>query len=47
MCVRVPEEMWTAFRLAADSAGTDRSALIRAFIAWYLKQPGAGLPKRP
>ncbi|HZO69200.1 MAG TPA: hypothetical protein VFB74_29775 [Kribbellaceae bacterium] len=46
-CIRVPEADWAAFKAAATGAGTDRSALIRAFIAWYLKQPGAKLPTRP
>lgn len=46
-CLRVPEADWAAFKTAAKQAGTDRSALVRAFIAWYLNQPGAKLPKRP
>jgi len=46
-CIRVPEQDWAAFKAAAGRAGTDRSALIRAFIAWYMRQPGATLPKRP
>jgi hypothetical protein len=27
--------------------GTERAALVRQFIAWYLHKPGAELPERP
>lgn len=46
-CVRVPESLWRRFAEVARANGTDRSALIRAFIAWYLHEPGATLPDRP
>jgi len=25
----------------------DRGTLLRAFVAWYLREPGAKLPDRP
>jgi hypothetical protein len=43
---RIDAETWRAFGEAVPTA-TDRSAVLRAFIAWYLRQPGARLPKRP
>lgn len=43
--VRVPDDDWTDF---GELVGTrHRSALLRQFIAWYLRRPGAKLPKRP
>ena len=46
-CFRVPEQTWTRFAEVARENGTDRAALLRAFIAWYLREPGAKLPQRP
>jgi predicted transcriptional regulator len=45
--VRIPEDVWRRFHELALAAGTDRSALIRQFVAWYLREPGAKLPDRP
>jgi hypothetical protein len=45
--IRVDDEPWSQFGEAAKAEGTDRSALVRAFISWYLRLPGAKLPKRP
>lgn len=45
--VRIPTELWDAAGDAAARAGTDRSAVIRELLAWYSRQPGAKLPKRP
>lgn len=45
--VRIPEPAWIAFGEAAERLGTDRSALIRAFVEWYVREPGAKLPPRP
>lgn len=47
--VRIPPELWKAAGEAAARSGppTDRSALIREFLAWYARLPGAKLPKRP
>lgn len=44
--VRIGEE-WYEFDVEAKRAGTERAALIREFIAWYLRKPGAKLPTRP
>ena len=46
-CIRVPEQTWKQFAEVARANGTDRSALIRNFIDWYLRHPDAKAPKRP
>jgi predicted DNA-binding protein len=45
--LRVPEDLWQRFGELAAAAGTDRSALLREFIAWYVREAGAPLPRRP
>lgn len=45
--VRVSEEDWKGFDEAAKRSGADRGTLIKQFIRWYLRRPGAKLPKRP
>jgi hypothetical protein len=42
----VTDEDWEAFGVAAAAAGTDRSAIVREFIGWYLWQASAQLPER-
>ena len=41
------QPLWDALKPAAFAAGYSRSALIRQFIRWYLRRPGAELPERP
>jgi len=45
--MRIPDAEWTDFDAAAKSMDSDRASEVRAFIAWYLRRPGAKLPKRP
>lgn len=45
--VRLDDDLWTRLGAAAQAAGTDRSAIIRALVAWYLREPGAKAPARP
>jgi len=42
--IRVPEQLWARL---GELAEPDRSAVIRELIAWYVRQPGAKLPRRP
>lgn len=42
--VRIPDEDWDEFK---GVAGRHGPSLIRQFIRWYLRKPGATLPKRP
>ncbi|WP_435110203.1 hypothetical protein [Nocardiopsis synnemataformans] len=44
--VRIGDE-WYEFDAAAKSMDTERATLLREFIAWYLRKPGAKMPKRP
>lgn len=45
--IRVDEVLWDRFADAATTAGNDRSALLREFMRWFIREPGAKLPKRP
>lgn len=44
---RCPDADWTDFQRAAAARGTERAALLREFIAWYISRPGAKRPTRP
>lgn len=41
---RVPQDDWDDLRAVA---GRRASSVIREFIRWYLRRPGAKLPERP
>lgn len=43
--IRIDRDVWTEFGEAAGPK--NRSAVLREFIDWYLRRPGAKLPKRP
>lgn len=43
----IPDELWDAFERETSRADTDRSAALRAYMEWYVRQPGAPLPDRP
>jgi hypothetical protein len=45
--IRVDPDLWNRFGTATTTAGTDRSAVLRDFMAWYARDPGAKLPRRP
>lgn len=45
--IRVEAGLWDDFGKAATASDTDRSAALRAFMAWYARRPGAKLPVRP
>jgi len=42
--VRVDRGLWESFGSVAEP---DRSAVLREFIRWYVREPGAKLPRRP
>lgn len=44
---RIPEDQWQRFGQAAGAAGTNRAAVLREVIRWYLREQGAQLPARP
>lgn len=41
-----PDE-WADLALAAKAAGSERAQVLRQFIKWYIRRPGARLPQRP
>lgn len=47
-CFRIPEDLYSrAMETASrDTEGTLTDA-VRGFLAWYSREPGAKLPKRP
>lgn len=45
--VRITDDDWTDLADRAAVAGLDRAKVINALIGWYLRHPGAKLPKRP
>jgi hypothetical protein len=42
--VRMGADLWRAF---GEVAEPDRSAVVREFIRWYVREPGAKMPHRP
>jgi hypothetical protein len=45
--IRIEPELWERFGRAAAALETDRSAALREFIRWYVREPGARMPRRP
>jgi hypothetical protein len=45
--IRVPKERWDKAAEKAEKAGTDRTKVTNDLLAWYVKEDGAKLPKRP
>lgn len=45
--IRVDEDLWARFGGQAEAIGKDRSTLLREFMRWYVREPGARMPKRP
>ena len=43
--IRVPTARWNAF--GALVGLRNRAAVVNAFIAWYIGEPGAKLPRPP
>ncbi|WP_329131644.1 hypothetical protein OG552_10755 [Streptomyces sp. NBC_01476] len=43
--LRIPDDEWNPLGEAVGER--NRTRLIRDFIAWYLRRPGAKLPVRP
>jgi hypothetical protein len=44
---RVEDDVWEKFDEAVKPLGTDRSAVLRAFVMWFVHEPGAKMPRRP
>jgi hypothetical protein len=44
---RVPKERWDRFEETTSEAESDRSKVLNEFIAWYNREPGSKMPRRP
>jgi hypothetical protein len=45
--VRISGDDWADLDEASKAVGSDGGSLIKEFIRWYLRRPGAKLPERP
>lgn len=45
--VRMSGKRWDKLAEDAERAGSDRSKVINDLAAWYIREDGAKLPKRP
>ncbi|MDG4788074.1 hypothetical protein O7626_19370 [Micromonospora sp. WMMD1102] len=45
--IRIDPTLWERFGRAVALLGGDRSGVLREFIRWYVREPGAKMPKRP
>jgi hypothetical protein len=43
--LRIPDDEWND--LGAAAGVRNRTHVIRDFVRWYLRRPGAKLPERP
>lgn len=41
----IDDRLWQRFENATGK--NKRAGVLRAFVAWYLREPGAKLPERP
>lgn len=45
--VAVPDPRWDRFGVVCQQLGTDRSKLLNLVMAWYGREEGVVLPRRP
>lgn len=45
--VRISDARWEAADHGARAVGSDRAKVINQLLAWFNREPGAKLPKRP
>ncbi|MFC9269139.1 hypothetical protein ACFTXJ_15390 [Streptomyces zhihengii] len=45
--VRISDDDWRDLLAAAKTQSSDRGTVIKEFVAWYLRRPGAKQPVRP
>jgi hypothetical protein len=43
----VEPEDWDELQIAAKAVGSNRATVLRQFIKWYIRRPGARMPQRP
>lgn len=45
--IRIPDDTWLPAMSQAKAQDTSAGELCREFLDWWLRKPGAKLPKRP
>lgn len=49
--LRIPDDEWDSFETATraihPTGRSPRTAVVREFMRWYMRRPGAKLPERP
>lgn len=45
--IRIDLELWDRFGEAVAQQEADRSAVLRDFMRWYVREEGAKMPRRP
>lgn len=45
--IRLEDDLWDDLEPATKQVGNTRTGVIRGFVRWYLRRPGAQLPQRP
>jgi hypothetical protein len=45
--IRIPDDTWLPAMAQAKEQSTSAGELCREFLDWWLRKPGAKLPKRP
>ena len=45
--IRIPDDVWGAAMDRAREEGTSAGGLVRDLLVWWLRVPGAKLPRRP
>lgn len=45
--IRLDDDLWLRLGEVAAEQGTDRSAIVRSLVAWFVREPGAKPPHRP
>lgn len=44
---QIDDQPWTKFGDDAEAIGMTRSGVMRDLVLWWIRWPGAKLPKRP
>lgn len=44
---QIEDAPWERFGEVANELGVSRAALMKALVLWFIRWPGAKLPKRP
>lgn len=45
--IRIPDDRWEATERSARAIDSNRSEVVNVLLAWFNRESGAKLPKRP